>query len=142
MVKLSEFANASGACFEYLSRKDSWRRMKYWRRIYCAPVYEVHGRWSIENGPSWHTFASGFVPCVKGDLARELYFSQPKVELLAIPEGSPQVAIRFTSEQPIDFSGLYLDLYVGPQSFEWTMVFTHEHPHYGPYFSQANWARP
>jgi hypothetical protein len=59
-------------------------------------------------------------------------------DLLVLPESDHYAALRCTSEAPLDFSALKLDIYVAPSSFEWTMVFTHEHP-YGPYLARADW---
>jgi hypothetical protein len=42
----------------------------------------------------------------------------------------------------LDFSQLRMDLYLMPPSLEWTMVFTHEQPGIGPFFSMAQWAQP
>jgi len=138
MVDLIEVATAAGATAFEIPRKEGWALLQAWREIYCAPVHEATGKW-VCAGFGWHAFSNGFFPSVRGHRALEAYNRQDSADLLVLPEGDHCSAIRCTSSAPLDFSNLYIDVYVAPSSYEWTMVFTHEHPMYGPYFSWAKW---
>ena len=137
MVDLVEVAVSAGASATEIPRKEGWALLQSWREIYCAPVHAATGKWISGGGPSWHTFSQGPYPSLRGKPAWRKYEAQESVELLVLPEADHVAAIRCASPFPLDFSGLCLDVYVGPPSFAWTMVFTHEHPDYGPYFARV-----
>ena len=42
---------------------------------------------------------------------------------------------RCTSETYPDFTALGADIYVAHHNMKWTMAFTHEQPHDGPFFA-------
>lgn len=137
MVDLIQFATAAGASATPIPRKEGWALLQAWREIYCEPVRAATGKWV--RGHAWHTFSGGLFPSLRAKRAMAEYHAQDAAGLLVLPEDDHSGAIRYTSSAPVDFSKLYLDLYIAPPSFEWTMVFTHEHPDYGPYFSRAEW---
>jgi hypothetical protein len=136
VADLVEIATAAGAVATEISRKEGWALLQTWREIYCAPAT---GKWVNAGRHGWHTFSGGFFRCLRGYRALDEYNAQDAAALLVLPEDDHCAAIRCASSSPVDFSGLYLDVYIAPDSFEWTMVFTHEHPMYGPYFSRAMW---
>ena len=135
--RLVAFATAAGATAELIPRKEGWALLQTWREIYCAPVHETTGKWVHRGGPSWHTFSHEFFRCFEGKHAFKAYNALESVDLLVLPEDG--LGIRCTSKSPIDFSSLFLDLYIAPTSYEWTMVVTHEHMWLGPYFARAGW---
>jgi hypothetical protein len=139
VIDLVEVATAAGATATEIPRNEGWALLQAWREIYCAPVHEATGKWVYAGGHGWHTFSNGFFPCVRGHRALDEYHAQNSADLLVLPEDDHCSAIRCTSSSPVDFSGLCLDVYIAPSSYEWTMVFTHDHPTYGPYFSRAEW---
>jgi hypothetical protein len=133
---LLDAATVAGAHVSEIPRKEAWRLLQAWREIYCAPMHSATGKWVIGNC-AWHTFSSGYYRCLQQSRAVTEYHAQSATDLLVLPEDDRETAIRCTSGKPVDFSGLG-DVYVAPGSFDWTMVFTHEHPEYGPYFARAN----
>ncbi len=137
--ELIERASESGANVSELSPQQGWRLLQSWREVYCRPVFEATGKWVYDKAHAWNTFSGEFFPCTKGHEAIEAYRVESSENLLVLPEDDHEVAFRCTSDSPVDFSGLLIDVYVSPDSFEWTMVFTHEHPLYGPYYSRADW---
>jgi hypothetical protein len=136
VVDLAEVATAAGASATQIPRKKGWALLQAWREIYCAPVHVATGKWGTF---AWETFGAGFFPSVRAQRALDEYHAQDASDLLVLPDDNHVAAIHCTSISPVDFSGLALDVYIAPSSFEWTMVFTHEHPIYGPYFSRAKW---
>jgi hypothetical protein len=136
---LIDIAKRAGARVEQIDRKNAWALMQAWRETYCAPVHEVTGKWVHNEGHGWHTFSNGFFRCLNGQKAILAYAQQRFEDVLAIPEDDHTIAIRYVSQSPVDFSGLQLDVYVGPPDFAWTIVFPHGSPDQGPYFSQADW---
>lgn len=138
---IAEFAAAAGAGISEVPLKEGWRLLQAWREIYCAPFHETTGKWATANGCAWHTFSGGFFPSIAGGRALIEYQARGSGDLLVLPESDRYAAIRCTSSVPVDFSPLRLDIYVAPSSFEWTMVFTHQYPEYGPYFARAEWGQ-
>ena len=136
---LIDVAKRAGVQIEMIDRKNAWAHMQAWCEIFCAPVSDATGVWVSHNGHGWHTFSSGFFRCLKGGKAILAYAEQDFEDVLAIPEDDHTIAIRYALQSPLDFSGLHLDVYVGPPGFAWTMVFPHGSPEQGPYFSQADW---
>jgi len=141
VIDLVALAVAAGASATEIPRKEGWALLQSWREIYCAPVHAATGRWTPGGGPSWHTFSQGSYPSLRGKPAWREYEAQESAELLVLPEEDHVTAIRCASPSPLDFSGLFIDVYVAPPSFAWTMVFTHEHPDYGPYFARNQYPR-
>jgi hypothetical protein len=131
---LVDAATAAGARISEIPRKEAWRRLQAWREIYCAPIHSATGKWTLA-GIGWHAFSGGYFPSVRGHRALDQYRIQDSNGLLVLPEDDRETAIRCTSSAPVDFSGMG-DIYIAPESFAWTMVFTHEDPDYGPYFAR------
>lgn len=136
VVDLVQFATAAGASVTPISRKEGWALLQAWREIYGEPLRAATGKWGRH---AWHTFSHGLFRSLRAKHAMAEYHAQDAAGLLVLLEDDHSIAIRCTSCSPVDFSPLYLNLYIAPPSFEWTMVFTHEHPDYGPYFSRAAW---
>lgn len=134
-ITLIGAAAAAGAHVSKIPRKEAWRLLQAWREIYCAPIHAATGKWA-RGGIGWHTFSGDHFPSVRGQRALEQYRAQESNGLLVLPESDHETAIRCTSSAPVDFSGMG-DVYIAPTSFEWTMVFTHEDPDFGPYFARA-----
>jgi hypothetical protein len=133
LATLVDVATAAGASATEIPRKEAWRLFQTWCEVYCASIHAATGNWA-PDGIGWHTFSGGYFPSVRGHRAFDQYLAQNSTDLLVLAEDA---AIRCTCSKPVDFSGLG-DVYVAPSSFDWTMVFTHEHPDYGPYFARAN----
>ncbi len=134
-----QIAEAAGGHATPLPQKEGWALLQAWHEVYCDPVREATGKWCPGGGPAWQCFSADYFPAVRGRRALGDYAAQSSTDLLVLPDDDHLLGIRCSSPAPLDFFGLCIDVYVAPCSYEWTMVFTHEDPDFGPYFSRAEW---
>ncbi len=80
----------------------------------------------------WHTFSWESYPSVSGEEAEVLYESHRETEVIVLSNGRG-AAMRVKSGPRAD---RYIDFYVFPPDFAWTMAFTHEDGWLGPYFAK------
>jgi hypothetical protein len=108
-----------------------------WRKTFAARTHAATGEWT-HAGFDWHGFSYGFVFAWKGEEARAQYRRQQKQQRLFVLTG-PKMMTAITCEGPSLpwFDLKNIDVYVVSESFEWTMVFTHEGDWCGPYFTTA-----
>ena len=124
---------------ELIPRTSAGELFRLWCSIYCQPVRMQTGK-NRHLGFHWHAFSYDFSPSREGVSAFELYAAERPTSLVIIPEfWSVAPCVRCYPESPPDLTELRLDLYVFPESAEWTMAFTHEQPGIGPYFSRREW---
>jgi hypothetical protein len=121
-----------------LDRREAGRLFNTWCERFMQPVKLRTGKWRY-RGLHWHAFSSHLCPAESGRCAFEHYSAANSGPLIVIPEfwrEYPAVECLGNDENP-DLTPTGLDLYVFPRSLAWTMVFTHEQPGHGPYFSRA-----
>lgn len=141
MKRVVDYLAELGASVEELKHKDYAYYFSRWSSIYCRTVKREKGT-SCYRKFHWHAFSYQFDPCVEGAKAMEQYSRQTGKTLIVLGEshgGSGKLALKAKGLLAPDLSGLRDDLYVMPESVDWTMVFTHEHPDFGPYFSCREW---
>lgn len=128
-----------GASVEPLSKKEVKELWQRWCEIYCQPVKARTGSYCYK-GIFWHTYSWNFFPSKSGQKALTCYQSEPLCPVLIIPEPWPRYPeVRCSAPQHLDLSDLLLDLYVFPETLDWTLVFTHEQPSIGPFFAKREW---
>jgi hypothetical protein len=132
------FAESAGATVEQFDEVERWRLMQAWRGLFARAVWDRYGKW-VHRGYHWHAFSSGLVPAKHGARALQLYLAERVTTLLVLPEDEGGSGLSCRVVAPVDFSPLRLDLLVAPPSLEWTIVFTHEQPELGPYYSRSEW---
>ena len=105
-----------------------------WRQTYAAGVKRATGSW-IYGGFRWHGFSSKHEKALEGERALQAYLSQwPAPYVVFDEEGT--WSLGCASQTYPDFSLLGADIYVSHHNMKWTMAFTHEQPHDGPFFAE------
>ena len=132
-----DFALAEGAVVEELDTKARRQLMQRWRETFAVPVRERTGRW-VYGGIEWHAFSWGFCQSRSGKRALADYFAEAIESLLVLPQDEGSPAFRCTTANHIDFTPCHEDVYIVPDSFDWTIAFTHEEG-VGPFFSRPEW---
>jgi hypothetical protein len=108
-----------------------------WLRRFARQVKRQEGT-SIYRGFKWHGFSYGIEPCLSGTGALEA-FRQTKGRFYLFDESeSYGYFCRTTFPFRPDLSEFRADLYLAGTDFSWTMLFTHEQPHIGPFFAEPN----
>lgn len=119
------------------TQTQSWQQR--WRETFARPLKKATGQWT-HRGFDWHVFSYEYVFSLTGDEARNAYRATRERSLVVVPnldDSGVGCVIRF--EEPPNLEGRVDDLYLFPESLEWTMVFTHEDGWCGPYFSRKAW---
>lgn len=116
--------------------------LQAWREVYAAGLFAETGRWKL--GPyEWHVFSFEHARALNGDRALREYGERKPEAVVVYPEAVRLPACRLQGERLPGFGGHFVDLYVFPESLDWTMVFTHEASMgLGPYFSRREWVLP
>lgn len=139
MVDLTTSLKCSGLDVQALDPADASRFFKLWCEAFLEPVRVRMGRFRY-RGLHWHAFSYKLVAALDREEALEQYRQVPADPVLIIPESWSQgCGVRCVGAPPPDLTPLREDLYVFPESMDWTMAFTHEHPDYGPYFVRREW---
>jgi hypothetical protein len=130
-----------GFQIEALPRAEATRWFASWCEAFCGAVQLRTGTYR-HRGYHWHAFSSGLVRALDRQKALDEYARQDSESVFAIPEKwSSAPGFRVTGSPLPDLSFLQDDVYVFPESLEWSMVFTHEQPTCGPYFTWREWCR-
>jgi hypothetical protein len=134
-----EVRNRGYDCRE-LDAREAWQLMQKWRETFAAAFRATHGSWKL-GSLNWHIFSFGHAPSLRGEKAFAEYFSQPLCRFLILPDEAEHLpSYSCVASSWPDFREWQLDLYVCPDSIEWTIAFTHEEgAGLGPYFSRAEW---
>jgi hypothetical protein len=112
-----------------------------WRHTFAQSVRGATGQFT-HLGFDWHAFSYSFVHALQGDAARAEYRSRQRRQRFLVLDGPTMTAgFACESETLPSFDRAGVDVYVVPEDFSWTMVFTHEGDWLGPYFTTADWAR-
>jgi hypothetical protein len=96
---------------------------------------------SIYGGYRWHGFSYHLQPCLEGGPALEAYLRQDNTSFYVFTESMDYCALCHSETYP-DLSTLRQDIYVAHRNMKWTMAFTHEQPHIGPFFAERHLIRP
>jgi hypothetical protein len=117
-----------------IDRKLRLRFEQSWLEVYAQRVKEEHGA-RVYGEYKWHAFSFGYTWALRGYSALERYRALSTPEFVVMHEdlGVPGYVCR-GGILP-DLTELADDYYVFPIGLEWTMVFTHEQPAFGPFFS-------
>src|SRR5262245_42312182 len=132
------FIESSSGSAVGLSKKETWALQQKWREAYSRSAKRRTGKWRL-GAHDWHVFSAELSACAYGPRAFEYYREVSLNDCFVLSGSDSFESVRASLPQPTDFSSLYLDLYIVPVSWEWTMVFTHGPSVYGPYFSRPEW---
>ena len=122
-----------------LTKKESFNIQQNWRNIFSIRLKQQKNTWKYKQF-DWHTFSYGFAKHKSGIRAKELFKTQSSENYYVVPEDVDGLIYKCTSSEFPDFSELCLDLYIFPDTIDWTMVFTHEENiGIGPFFALKDW---
>ncbi len=125
-----QFLADDGVTLTELSQKESFAITKQWTSSFAAQsknLSEIHGRNAVEH----------WLKTTDENLI--LLFLSARISAFPISENSrPCTANRYEG-RPIDLSAYNeLEFAVFPESYEWTLIHTHEDGAFGgPYFLQS-----
>lgn len=129
---------ARGFSVEDLARSEARRFFTAWCHAFLGDVHQSTGKYGY-LGFHWHAVSYEFTAAQSGPSALEAYLSLESQPVLVIPEDwRNSCGVRCSGHGLPDPTELRDDLYVFPESLEWSMAFTHEHPRCGPYFACGN----
>lgn len=131
--EIREFLEHHTVEFESLCNERRLKTEKSWLQTYAANVKMQTGSW-VHAGFMWHGFSYGYERAVEGNAALQKYQNNWPAPFIVFDEQLTW-AFRCDSTQYPDFSKFGADIYVAHHNMKWTMVFTHEQPHQGPYFT-------
>jgi hypothetical protein len=105
-----------------------------WRRAFASRAKESSNLETYAQF-DWHAFCGASTTASSGDEARSEYRRrQCPQEFFVLVGPVPHDGFSCRSETLPSMEGKGLDVYVVPQDFAWTMVFTHE-AYLGPFFA-------
>ena len=136
IIRVKEFLAINGVEFAVVPKKQRWRIQKASLGTYAGNVKATKGIY-VYGGFMWNGFSSGLEKCRHGDKARQAYFAQRPSEYYIFGEGASW-CFACRSDQYPDLSDCCDEAYVAHHTMDWTMVFTHEQPHIGPFFAERN----
>ena len=134
-MDIERILEGKGVDFSPLTRQEAWQVEKRWLQQFASHVKQKTGRW-ISGGIKWHGFSHKLERALQGAAAMQAYQAQAVAEYYVFDETLSRCYLCRSDSYP-DCTELLADMYIVPKSFKWTMVFTHEYPHIGSYFSQA-----
>ncbi len=118
---------------EELTRLEATDWFGRWCAAFLEPVKLQTGKYRYRQ-LHWHAFSFGLVHSIQGKSALSAYESSCVEPIIVIPESwQDTCGARLLGARLPDFSSLLDDLYIFPESLDWTLVLTHE-SHCGPYF--------
>ena len=133
-TQIEEFLESQGVEFEpqeMVDRKDVEKR---WLEMFAQKVKRATGSWICE-GFKWHGFSYEHEEAIDGKSALHEYQGQWAAPYFVFDEEGIW-SYKCSSKKYPDFTVLGADIYVVHHNMKWTMVFTHEQPHDGPYFAK------
>jgi hypothetical protein len=135
--KLQNILASKNVGYEVLPLRKLRTHQQAWRENFARPLYDATGKWT-KDSIDWHTFSFEYTPSYSGDLAWNKYRESFQGICLLLPNFGEGDGYKCTSEQPINLSGKYLDVYICPFDYSWTYVNTHEEGMYGPYYCEKS----
>ena len=110
---------------------EKWNEI--WLKVFARPAYKETGHWMIGSF-RWHIFSYNYVPAATGQEADALLRAQTDEDLIGITDGVGSLKVFAVKRE--DLAGkIPGDFIVFPKDCLWTYAFTHEAPHFGPYFT-------
>lgn len=128
---LSPYLNSHKLNKKQLSKAASIKIQKEWMKLFATRVKEKTGKWKIEHA-FWMGFAENIEPCFKNNKAIYEYEKQ-KLEMLYIFDESGKHCYMVSTSTWPKFYNAPEDIYVVPESFDWTIVFRHDNAIYFSY---------
>ena len=119
--------------FESLDMAEKKGVETRWLKVFAQNVKTQTGGW-ITNKFKWHGFSQHYEKAVEGPGAFAEYQDQWPAPYFVFDEDLI-CCYRCNSPTYPDFTDLNADIYVVHHNIKWTMVFTHEQPHDGPFFA-------
>ena len=133
--------NAAGGRREVIPTRRRYELLQEWRHVYACWLHITTGKWTYRSY-DWHVFSYKHAPAVARDKAVFTYTSlSPPPRFIICPHDERLPALEILDGLLPDFHNSGLDIYVWPDSLDWTMAFTHEDGWFGPYFSRREWIR-
>ncbi len=133
-TQIKEFLEGHAVKLEHHSAIEREELVRRWLGTFAKNVKEETGSW-IHNRFKWHGFSWKYEKAIEGENALREYQNQWPAPYVIFDEEETW-SYRCTSEKYPDFSAFGADIYVAHHNMKWTMVFTHEQPHDGPYFAK------
>ena len=142
MIELVAPLTAMGFAVEPLRRGDAKRLFAAWCEAFCCAVKLRTGRYR-HGSYHWHAFSFELVKALGERKALDQYLALQPEAVVVIPESWKKdgPGVRLAGLPLPDLTFLRADLYVFPESMDWSMAFTHEQPEIGPYFTWRDWCR-
>ena len=131
--KIEEFLVSQRVEFDPIELADAKEVEKRWLHAFAQNVKKETGSW-IFNKFKWHGFRCKYESALEGKNALRRYHEQWPAPYYLFDEGG-NWCYQCQSDKYTDFTGLRDDIYVAHHNLKWTMVFTHEQAHDGPYFT-------
>jgi hypothetical protein len=118
-----------------MTDKDVWSWQQGWRTVFAKELHAATGKWVLLD-IDWHVFSYEHHKSKTGDAAWNEYRRMEPCSFVVLSAESRQTFGFACEGKPPDRLKARIDIIVAPTSLEWTMVFTHEEPMYGPYFAK------
>lgn len=130
---IKKYFNNLEVVYTLVSEEESEIIIKNWMKCYASNVKKQTGTWICDKF-KWHGFSSGMQDSLSGEEANIEYKKQYLTDYYIFNENENWC---FHCESKIlpDLSFYGHDIYIAHHNMKWTMVYTHEHPHFGPYFA-------
>jgi hypothetical protein len=118
-----------------MTDKDVWSWQHRWRSVFAKELHAATGKWVLHDF-DWHVFSYEHHTSKTGDAAWNDYRRLAPGSFVVISSESRRTFGFSCDGKPSDQLEAGVDIIVAPQSLDWTMVFTHEKPVFGPYFAR------
>ena len=134
MKKLIEkYFNDLDISYTLISEEEKETVIKNWLKCYASNVKREIGTWICDKF-KWHGFSSGMQYSLSSEEASKEYSKQYLTDYYIFNE-KEDWCFHCKSKILPDLSFLRDDIYITHHNMKWTMVYTHEQPHLGPYFA-------
>ncbi|MEM8542305.1 MAG: DUF4275 family protein [Pseudomonadota bacterium] len=131
---IEDFLESQGVTFVLQKQAEREDIEKRWLREFAKNVKSETGSW-VHAKFKWHGFSYKYETAIEGSRAVQEYQRQWAASYFVFDEDGTWSYGR-TSEKYPDFTPIRADIYVVHHNMKWTMVFTHEQPNNGPYFTK------
>ena len=130
---IKECFNDLDITYTLVSKEETEVIIKNWLKHYAYKVKKETGDW-IFNKFKWHGFSSEIQASLIGTDAVNEYSKQYLTDYYIFDENEDW-CFHCESKTLPDLAFYGHDIYIAHHNMKWTMVYTHEHPHFGPYFT-------